>query len=121
MVIAVGMALAGCSTGGSSGEFEPGFTPDRSGEGVNLEVTNEQRTEADIWVFIDGVSQRLGRVRAFDKETFLIPMDRARTLRLEFRLFGGRTCATGEGSFLPGEAVAYTIPVDIRLFDAVCR
>jgi len=121
LVLAIGVGPGGCSTGGSSANEESAITPGTPGEGVTLTVKNEQRIEADIWVFVDGATQRLGRVNAFGEETFLIPLDRARTLRLEFRLFGGATCVTRETSRLPGEAVSYTIPVDIRLFDAVCR
>jgi len=121
VVVALGLGMTGCSTGGSSGGPEAGVTPETPGEGVLLEVTNEQRTEADICVFVDGASRRVGRVRAFSEESFLIPMDRARVLRLEFRIFGGPTCVTREAAMLPGEAVSYTIPINIRLFDAVCR
>jgi len=121
LVLPIAMALGGCSTGGSSGNAEPAVTPGSPGEGVTLEVTNEQRVEADIWVFVDGSRERLGRVRSFSEETFLISIDRARTIRLEFRLFGGPTCVTRDESLLPGDAVAYTIPLDIRVFDAVCR
>ena len=121
VVLALGLSVAGCSTGGSSGSTDTAVTPEVSGEGVQLEVKNEQRVEVDIWVRVDGNPQRLGRVSSFDEGTFLIPMDRARILRLEFRIFGGATCVTREVSMLPGESVSYTIPMEIRLFDAVCR
>ncbi len=120
-LLAAGLGTTGCSTGGSSGNPGPAVTPETAGEGVQLEVKNEQRMEADIWVFVDGHSRRLGRVESFSEGNFLIPMDRARRLRLEFRLFGGPTCVTREVSMLPGESATYTIPLEIRFFDAVCR
>jgi len=118
LALTMGLGMGGCS---SSGSPEPADTAVVPGQGVRLEVTNEQRTEAEIWVLVDGSRQRLGRVASYDNETFLIPMDRPRTLRMEFRIFGGPTCVTREVSRRPGESVSYTIPVDIRVFDAVCR
>ena len=120
-VLAVGLSVLACSTGGNSGSADPSVTAEGPREGVELEVKNEQRVEVDIWVRVDGAPQRLGRVNSFGEGTFLIPIDRARVLRLEFRIFGGATCVTREVSMLPGESVSYTIPTEIRLFDAVCR
>ena len=88
---------------------------------MELDVKNDQRMEAEIWVFIDGARRRLGRVPSFSENTFLIPIDRARILRLDFRLYGGPVCVSGDAPFEPGDAVSYTIPVDITRFDAVCR
>jgi len=121
-LLTIGLGTAGCSTsGGSSGDPGAAVAPGTPGEGVDLEVKNEQRMEAEIWVFIDGARRRLGRVPSFGENTFLIPIDRVRILRLEFRLYGGPTCVTGDAPFEPGDAVTYTIPVDINRFDAVCR
>lgn len=120
-VLAMGFALAGCAGPGSAGTTEMAATPEAPGAGVQLTVKNEQRTEAVIWVLIDGSRQRLGQVRAYDEGTFLIPMDRTRMLRMEFQIYGGPTCVTREVSRQPGQSVSYTIPTDIRLFDATCR
>ena len=120
-VLAIGLGVVGCSTGGSSGATDPAVTPEVPGEGVQVKVKNEQRIEVDVWVSVDGARRRLGRVASFGEESFLIPMDRARVLQMEFRIFGGETCVTREVPMLPGEEVFYTIPVEIRLFDAVCR
>jgi hypothetical protein len=118
LVLGASWGISGCSSGGTGGT-EQAVVP--AGQGVTLEVTNEQRTEAEIWVLADGSRQRMGRVPAYGEETFLIPMDRGRTLRMEFRIFGGPTCITRDVRMMPGEAVSYTIPVNINLFDAVCR
>ena len=121
-LLTTGLGTTGCSTsGGSSGDPGPAATPGTPGGGVDLEVKNEQRMEAEIWVFIDGARRRLGRVNSFSENTFLIPIDRARILRMEFRLYGGPVCVTGDAPFEPGDFVSYTIPVDITRFDAVCR
>ena len=120
-VLAMGFALAGCAGSGNQGTSEAMGTPEAAGTGVQLTVKNEQRTEAVIWVLIDGSRQRLGQVRAYDEGTFLIPMDRTRMLRMEFQIYGGPTCLTREVSRQPGQSASYTIPTDIRLFDAVCR
>ena len=117
---ALSLVFPSCSTGGGA-EGGPAAEPADPGEGVQLAVTNEQRMEADIWVYVDGVRRRVGTVRALSNDDFVIPMDRARRLRLEFRIFGGPTCVTREVSMLPGEAASYTIPMNIQLFDAVCR
>jgi hypothetical protein len=117
---ALSLVFSSCSTGGGA-EGGPAAEPADRREGVQLAVTNEQRMEADIWVYVDGVQRRVGTVRALSSNDFVIPMDRARRLRLEFRIFGGPTCVTREVSMLPGEAASYTIPMNIQLFDAVCR
>jgi len=119
LVLAAGSGASGCASGGSSG-VDDSKAP-TTGPGIELEVTNNQRTEAEIWVFLDGSRQRVGRVISNSRETFMIPMDRMRTVRMEFRLYGGPTCVTRDVAMQPGEAVSYTIPVDINLFDAVCR
>lgn len=119
--LAFGAGLGACATGGgfgSSGAAAPGS---RAGQGVSIEVVNEQRTEAEIWALLGAERQRLGSVPSFGSDTFLIRMDRARNVRLEFRIFAGPTCVTGEAALVPGEAVTYTIPLDITRFDAVCR
>ncbi|MGW8268399.1 MAG: hypothetical protein ACWGSQ_18675 [Longimicrobiales bacterium] len=112
------LGLAGCASGG--GTQEEGTTA-TEGQGVRLTVSNQQRTEAEIWVFVDGSRQRMGVVRSNDTNNFLIRMDRGRNLRMEFRIFGGPTCVTRDVQMVPGEAVSYTIPVNIQMFDAVCR
>lgn len=118
---ALATALPGCSTGGGSSPSGSEAEPAEPGVGVQLEVINQQRIEADIWVYLDGQSQRVGRVRSNSEDTFLIRMDRARTARLEFRLFGGPTCVTRETSLVPGDQISYTIPINITLMDAACR
>lgn len=118
LALAVGLGVGGCASGG--GTQEEAVAP-ASGQGVRLTVINEQRTEAEIWSVVDGSRQRLGMVRSMDRGSFLIPMDRGRNLRMEFRIFGGPTCLTRDVQMVPGESVTYTIPVEIRLFDAVCR
>ena len=118
---ALAVVLPGCSTSGGGSGSGAAAEPVEPGVGVTLEVINEQRIEADIFVFLDGVQQRVGRVKSFSEDTFLIPMDRARTGRLEFRLFGGPTCVTREASLLPGDQLSYTIPIQITLMDAICR
>lgn len=118
---AFSLFLPSCSTGGGGAQGGPAAEPVEGVGGVQLAVTNEQRMEADIWVYVDGVRRRVGTVRAFSNDDFVIPIDRARNLRLEFRIFGGPTCVTREVSMLPGEAASYTIPMNIQLFDAVCR
>ncbi len=126
MVVAIGSAAlaltaAGCSTLGNPQTSMEGGGGPGAGPGVSFEVVNEQRTEVEIWALADMERQHLGMVRAFDRNTFFIRMDRIRTIRLEFRFFGGPTCVTGEEPLTPGEAVSYTIPLDINRFDAICR
>lgn len=118
VALVIGFGVGGCASGGGAEEEAPAVAP---GQGVRLSVRNDQRTEAEIWVFVDGSRQRMGMVRSMDSGEFLIPMDRGRTLRMEFRIFGGPTCVTRDISMVPGESVSYTIPVEIRMFDAVCR
>jgi hypothetical protein len=117
----LGAGLGACSTSGESGSppaAAPGSTP---GQGVSIEVVNEQRTEAEIWALLGAERQRLGTVPSFGKDTFLIRMTQARNVRLEFRIFAGPTCVTRDVALVPGDAVTYTIPLDITRFDAVCR
>jgi hypothetical protein len=120
-VCALAIGVPGCSTGGGGSQANAAAEPADPGVGVQLEVTNEQRIEADIWVYLDGQRRRVGSVRSFSEDTFLIRMDRARNARLEFRLFGGPTCVTRDLSLLPGDEISYTIPMNITLMDAVCR
>jgi hypothetical protein len=121
-VAALGLGMVGCSTGGGSGDPEPAVAPGVPGEGVRMSVKNDQRIEANIFVFLDGAQQRVGRISAFGEDSFLVPMDRGRVVRFEFRLFGGPTCVTREISMVPGDVVSYTIPVDLQGFiDATCR
>jgi len=118
LALVVGLGMGGCAGGGGAQEEAAAVTP---GQGVQLTVKNDQRTEAEIWAIVDGSRQRMGMVRSMDSGTFLIPMDRGRNLRMEFRIFGGPTCLTRDVQMVPGESVSYTIPVEIRMFDAVCR
>ena len=118
LVLTAGPGVGGCASGGSS---VPEDNAPTTGPGLELEVTNNQRTEAEIWVYLDGSRQRVGRVASNGREMFMIPLDRMRTVRMEFRLYGGPTCVTRDVAMQPGEGVSYTIPVDINLFDAVCR
>lgn len=118
---ALAFVLPGCSTGGTGSESGAAAEPAGEVVGVLLEVINEQRIEADIFVYLDGQQRRVGRVRSLSEENFVIPMDRARSARLEFRLFGGPTCVTRETSLVPGDEISYTIPIQITLMDAACR
>jgi len=118
LAFTLGLGMVGCASGGGTQEGGAAAT---EGQGVRLTVTNQQRTETEIWVYVDGSRQRMGTVRSNDTDTFLVPMDRGRNLRMEFRIFGGPTCVTRDVQMVPGEAVTYTIPVDIQMFDAVCR
>ena len=119
--LSIGLGLAGCATAGTSGDSEPATSPEASGPGVQVDVTNEQTMEAEVWVSLDGVRQRVGRVRSYSKETFRIPMDRTVILSMEFRLFGGATCTSRELSMAPGGALFYTIPTNLQGFDGTCR
>jgi len=118
LAFTLGLGMGGCASGGGTQE---GGAAAAEGQGVRLTVSNQQRTEAEIWVFVDGSRQRMGVVRSNDTDTFLIRMDRGRNLRMEFRIFGGPTCVTRDVQMVPGESVSYTIPVNIQMFDAVCR
>lgn len=121
VVLALGLGMTSCSTGGTAGDSAPAATPGTPETGVRLTVRNDQRTETEIWVYVDGARSRLGRVRSGDQGTFIIPTDRVRRMRMEFRIYGGPVCVTRDASLGPAEVVNYNIPVDITMFDAVCR
>ncbi len=90
-------------------------------QALTITIRNEQIDAARITLWVNSARRRLGDVRGNSTETFRVPMPVSASVRMEFDLTLGARCVTRDLFLAPGDVIDVTIPVDLRMIQAVCR
>ena len=114
------LLVTGCGGSGATSTPEPAFEGDPS-QVLTITVHNEQLNEARVFLLIDRHRTRLGTVRAYQQETFHVPMTRVSNVHMEFDLTLGEHCVTTDVSVGPGDDIDVTIPSNLSMMAAACR
>ena len=115
--VVVALLAAGC---GSTAAPPPTLGGDAS-QALTITIRNEQIDAARITLWVNSARRRLGDVRGNSTETFQVPMPVSASVRMEFDLTLGASCVTRDVFLAPGDVIDVTIPVDLRMMQAVCR
>jgi len=119
LLITVVVALLASGCGGTSAP-PPTLSGDAS-QALTITIRNEQIDAARITLWVNSARRRLGDVRGNSTETFQVPMPVSASVRMEFDLTLGASCVTRDVFLAPGDVIDVTIPVDLRMMQAVCR
>jgi len=115
--VVVALLAAGC---GGTAAPPPTLGGDAS-QALTITIRNEQIDAARITLWVNSARRRLGDVRGNSTETFQVPMPVSASVRMEFDLTLGASCVTRDVFLAPGDVIDVTIPVDLRMMQAVCR
>lgn len=115
--VVVALLAAGC---GGTAAPPPTLIGDAS-QALTITIRNEQIDAARITLFLNSTRRRLGDVRGNSTETFQVPMPVSASVRMGFDLTLGASCVTRDIFLAPGDVIDVTIPVDLRMMQAVCR
>ncbi len=120
LLLALGLTLTACASGGGPGGNPFSQDPGERGE-IEIKIVNMNFSDATVWALISGGRrQRLGFVTGKSEKIFTVPWTHSEPLSVEFDLVAGPRCLSESLVVDPGDLLELQIASNAAT-DPSCR